>query len=68
MVIAFGMESVAIVTLNALTIIVYLKEYGLRKRSMYLVINLAFVDMFVAGCAITECLWEAIVSFGRSTL
>ena len=55
MVIAFGMESVAIVTLNALTIIVYLKEYGLRKRSMYLVINLAFVDMLVAGCAITEC-------------
>ena len=55
MVIAFGMESVAIVTLNALTIIVYLKEYGLRKRSMYLVINLAFVDMFVAGCAIIEC-------------
>ena len=55
MVIAFGMESVAIVTLNALTIIVYLKEYGLRKRSMYLVINLAFVDMLVAGCAITQC-------------
>ncbi|XP_029183179.2 trace amine-associated receptor 8b-like [Acropora millepora] len=53
-VIAFGMESVAIVTLNALTIIVYLKEYGLRKRSMYLVINLAFVDMFVSGCAITD--------------
>ncbi|XP_067051257.1 trace amine-associated receptor 8b-like [Acropora muricata] len=55
MVIAFGMESVAIVTLNALTIIVYLKEYGLRKRSMYLVINLAFVDMLIAGCAIPEC-------------
>ena len=49
------MESVAIVTLNAQTITVYLKEYGLRKRSMYLVINLAFVDMLVAGCAITEC-------------
>ena len=49
------MESVAIGTLNALTIIVYLKEYGLRKRGMYLVINLAFVDMLVAGCAITEC-------------
>ncbi|XP_015748876.1 PREDICTED: uncharacterized protein LOC107328660 [Acropora digitifera] len=55
MLIAFGMESVAIVTLNALTIIVYLREYGLRKRSMYLVINLAFVDMLVPGCAITEC-------------
>ena len=55
MVIMFGMESVAIVTLNALTIIVYLKEYSLRKRNMYLVINLAFVNMLVAGCAITEC-------------
>ena len=53
--IAFGMESVAIGTLNALTIIVYLKEYSLRERSMYLVINLAFVDMLVAGCTITEC-------------
>ena len=55
MLIAFGMEAVAIVTLNALTIIVYLKEYGLRKRSMYLVVNLAFVDMLVPGCAITDC-------------
>ncbi|XP_044169773.1 trace amine-associated receptor 8b-like [Acropora millepora] len=55
MLMAFGMEAVAIVTLNALTIIVYLKEYGLRKRGMYLVINLAFVDMLVPGCAIIEC-------------
>ena len=52
MVIAFGMEFVAIVTLNALTIIVYLKEYGRRKRSMYLVINLAFVDMLVSYSSI----------------
>ena len=43
---AFGIEAVAIVTLNALTIIVYLKERSLRKRSMYLVINQAFADMF----------------------
>ena len=63
MVVAFGMESVVIVTLNALTIIVYLKEYGLRKHSMYLVINLAFVDMLVAGCAITEC-WFMGSNFG----
>ncbi|XP_044180538.1 D(1)-like dopamine receptor [Acropora millepora] len=55
LVIASGVVSVAIVTLNALTIIVSLKEYGLRKRSMYLVINLAFVDMLVPGCAIIEC-------------
>ena len=55
MVILFGMEAVAIVTLNALTIIVYLKERSLRKRSMFLVINLAVADMFIAGCAVTEC-------------
>ena len=46
-----GIEAVAIVTLNALTIIVYLKERSLRKRSMYLVINQAFADMF-AGASI----------------
>ena len=51
----YGMEAVAIVTLNALTIIVYLKGCSLRKPSMYLVINLAFADMFVAGLVITEC-------------
>jgi len=45
----FGTESVAIVTMNAFTIIVYLKEPRLRKRSMYLVINLAVADMFVGG-------------------
>ena len=50
----FGMEAVAIVTLNVLTIIVYLKERSLRKCSMYLVINQAVADMLVAGCVITE--------------
>ena len=43
----FGMEAVAIVTLNALTIIIYLKECSIRTRNMYLVINQAVVDMFV---------------------
>ena len=42
--------------LNALAIIVYLKERSLRKRSMYLVINQAIADMLVAGCVIIECL------------
>ncbi|XP_044179971.1 opsin-VA-like [Acropora millepora] len=51
----FGMEAVAMVTLNALTIIVYLKERGLRKGSMYLVINQAVADMLVAGCVIIGC-------------
>ena len=43
----YGIEAVAIVMLNILTIIVCLKERSLRKRSMYLVINQAVADMFV---------------------
>ncbi|XP_044170943.1 adenosine receptor A3-like [Acropora millepora] len=51
----FGMEAVVIAMLNALTIFIYLKERSLRKRSMYLVINLAVADMFVgAGSSIIE--------------
>ena len=45
----FMTESVAIATFNILTIIVFAKNRGLRKRSMYLVINLAVADMFVGG-------------------
>ena len=42
-------ESVAIVTLNLCTIIVFIRNRNLRKRSTYLVINLAVIDMFVGG-------------------
>ena len=42
-------ESVAIVTLNLCTIIVFIRIRNLRKRSTYLVINLAVIDMFVGG-------------------
>ena len=49
-------EAVAIVTMNSLTIIIYLKERILRKRSMYLVISLAVADMFVACNLIFESL------------
>ena len=49
-----GMEGAVTVTLNALTIIVYLKERSLRKRSMYLVINQAVADMFVEAGVISE--------------
>ena len=42
-----NIEAVAIVTMNALTFIIFLKERILRKRSMYLVISLAVADMFV---------------------
>ena len=52
----FMTESVAIVTLNILTVIVFIKNHSLRKRSMYLVINLAVADMFVGGCSEITCL------------
>ena len=42
-------ESVAIVTLNLCTIIVFISNRNLRKRSTYLMINLAVIDMFVGG-------------------
>ena len=49
----YGIEIVAVVTLNALTIIVYLKERSLRKRcSMYLVINQAVADMLFGASLI----------------
>ena len=51
----FGIEAVAMVTLNALEIIIYLRERSLRKRSMYLVINQAVADMFAGGFAIITC-------------
>ena len=53
----FGMEGVAIVTLNALTILVYLKERSLHRRSMYLVIHLAVADMLVGACVIIQSLF-----------
>ena len=57
----FMTESVTIVTLNILTVIVFIKNRSLRKRSMYLVINLAVADMFVGGCSEIRYL----VSFGE---
>ena len=44
-------ESVAIVILNFLTVIVFIRNRYLRKRSMYLVINLAVADVLVGGCS-----------------
>ena len=61
---AFGIEAVAKVTLNALTIIVYLKERSLRKRSMYLVINQAFADMFTGVSTFIHFpIWPCIFEF-----
>ena len=41
--------SVAIVTVNLLSIILFIKNRSLRTRAMYLVINLTIADMFVGG-------------------
>ena len=43
----FNAESVAIVTVNLLAIILFIKNRNLRTRSMYLVISLTVADMLV---------------------
>ena len=55
-------ESVAIVTLNLCTIIVFIRNRNLRKRSMYLVINLAVIDMFVAGTVVYALFYYSGIS------
>ena len=47
--VVFLTSSVAIVVLNLITIIVFIKNRDLRKRSTYLLINLAVADMLVGG-------------------
>ena len=51
-------ECVAIVTLNIITIIVLVKNRNLRKRSTYLVVNLAVADMMVGGVATYELFYS----------
>ena len=51
-------ECVAIVTLNIITIIVLVKNRNLRKRSTYLVINLAVADMLVGGFATDDLFYS----------
>ena len=41
--------AVAVVAVNFLSIIIFVKNSNLRTRSMYLVINLTVADMFVGG-------------------
>ena len=51
----FGIEVAAMVTLNALEIIIFMKERSLRKRDMYLVINQVVADVSVGGFVIIRC-------------
>ena len=45
----FLIESVAIVAVNILSIILFMKHRNLRTRAMFLVINLTIADMLVGG-------------------
>ena len=45
-------ESVAIVTLNLCTIIVFMRNRNLRKRSTYLVLHLAVIDLLAGAVAV----------------
>ena len=58
----FTAESVAIVTVNLLAIILFIKNRNLRTRSMYLVISLTVADMLVGvlsvGCLQFVLLWR----------
>ncbi|XP_029186943.2 neuropeptides B/W receptor type 1-like [Acropora millepora] len=51
--IVLAIVGVATTTINALTVIVYLLEQRIRKRTMYLVISLAVADMCVGGVSLT---------------
>ena len=51
-------ESVAVVTLNLCTIIVFIRNRNLRKRNTYLVINLAAVDILVGGIAVYDLFYR----------
>ena len=68
-------ESVAIATLNLCTIITFKRNRNLRKRSMYLIINLVVTDMFVAGNVVFDLfygpgvlcnLWTVSIEDGTS--
>lgn len=47
-----GLVGAVTVALNALAIIVYLKEENLRKRTMYLIMSQAVADMCVGGISL----------------
>ena len=69
--VVLSVASAAIVTLNIVTIAVFLKNRNLRKRSTYLLINLAVADMLVGVISVlthfyllgVSChLWKSISS------
>ena len=65
--------SVAIVTVNLISIVLFIKNRSLRTRAMYLVINLTIADMFVGEFShfslfVTLLYLSDIVQFPHLTL
>ena len=60
-------ESVTIIALNSLTVIAFCRDRNLRKRSTYLVINLAVADMISGGTSTLDLFYNvgAICNFWR---
>ena len=53
--------AVAVVAVNLLSIILFVKNSNLRTRAMYLVINLTVADMFVGGIAIFDVVFQFLL-------
>ena len=72
----FTVEFVAIVTVNLLSIILFIKNRSLRTRSMYLVISLTVADMLVGGLSgsvsqldlLRNCHFENLIVYLKVTL
>jgi len=54
-------ECVAVLVINLVTIVVFIKNRNLRRRNLYLVLNLAVADMLVGGLSTIHLF--AILSF-----
>ena len=53
--------TVAVVAVNLVSIVLFIKNSNLRTRAMYLVINLTVADMFVGGIAIFDVVFQFLL-------
>ena len=53
--------TVAVVAVNLLSIVLFVKRSNLRTRVMYLVINMTVSDMFVGGIAICDVVFQFLL-------
>ena len=53
--------TVAVVAVNLLSIVLFVKNSNLRTRSMYLVINMTVANMFVGGIAIFDVVFQFLL-------